>query len=140
MNNISSYYRDLLSLSCTILIFSSTPLELLAKDLSGDEVTELISGNTVDAIHVSQGYKITTYYSPDGSYRQLRKGERQEGKWHIDDEGLLCKQRDGKGVVCRVIVEDGDIWKAYKVPGNKMKLRRHKRDITKITQGNPNNL
>ncbi|MEW8277842.1 MAG: hypothetical protein AB2719_06630 [Candidatus Thiodiazotropha sp.] len=140
MNSTSRLYRDLFTTICTFLVITCTPLNALAKDLTGDEVATLISGNTVEAIHVSRGYKITTYYAPDGSYIQLSKGKRQQGKWHIDDNGCLCKQRGGKGGECRLIVEDGAIWKAYKIPRNMMKQRKHKRDFIKITQGNPNKL
>lgn len=140
MNTCNRTFTLSLSQIVITLVFITSCYNALAEDLTGDEVTALISGNTVEAIHVSRGYKITTYYAPDGSYIQLSKGKRQQGKWHIDDKGCLCKQRDGKGGECRLIVEDGAIWKAYKIPRNMMKQRTHKRDFIKITQGNPNNL
>ena len=120
-----------------VLIFS--PM-LLAGNLSGNEVRQLISGNTVEKVHAKRGYSIVTYYSPDGTYRQIADGEAQSGTWNIDSEGQLCSMRQDWGGECRLIAKEGSEWKAYKVPDNPMKPRTLKRIWKKIVRGNPRNL
>ncbi len=111
-----------------------------AKDLNGDEVKALLSGNTVEAIHAAKGFTITTYYSPDGTFRQIRDGNNESGTWEIDDQGFLCTYREGWGGECRLIRQEEGVWKAYKIPRNRMKLPRHKRTYTQVLEGNPHNL
>ncbi len=124
----------------TLLIIVTGSSNAFADDLSREEVIQLISGNTVEAVHAMRGKPITTYYSPDGTFRQIRSGERQKGTWYVNDEGLLCKNREGWGGECRVITQAGDVWKAYKIPSNIMKGRKHKRTFKKVLEGNPKNL
>lgn len=122
------------------VIISLFPIPADAKELSGAEVKQLVSGNTVEAVHPSRGYSIITYHSPDGTYRQQRDGEAYSGKWYVDDEGRLCMMRTGWGGECRLIKQEGKVWKAYKVPGNPLKGLKHERTFNKVTKGNSNNL
>lgn len=112
----------------------------MAEDLDADAVRQLISGKTVEAVHAKRGYPITTYYLPDGTFRQDSDGKGQSGTWYVDDQGQLCKTRAGWGGECRVIAREGDVWKAYKIPNDIMKGRQHKRTFKKILEGNPHNL
>ena len=111
-----------------------------AEDLDGDEVRRLVSGKTVEAVHANKGFPITTYFLRDGTFRQDRDGERENGTWSVDDQGRLCTIRAGWGGECRLIAQEGEAWKAYKIPNNVMKGRRHKRTFNKIIEGNPHNL
>ena len=121
-------------LTISFIVIAST--NAFADDLSREEVVQLISGNTVEAVHAKRGNQITTYYSPDGTFRQIRSGERQKGTWYVNDDGELCKNREGWGGECRVISKEGDVWKAYKIPSNIMKGRKHKRTFNRILKGN----
>jgi hypothetical protein len=121
------------------LLVIGTP-NAMADDLDGDAVRQLVSGNTVEAVHVPRGYPITTYYLPDGTFQQDRDGERESGTWHVDEQGKLCTMRTGWGGDCRVIAQDGDVWKAYSIPKKAWKGRQHKRTFNKILEGNPHNL
>ncbi len=111
-----------------------------AEDLDGDAVRQLVSGKTVEAVHVPRGYPITTYYLPDGTFKQDRDGAQESGTWHVDEKGKLCTMRTGWGGECRIIAQEGDVWKAYKIPNKVWKGRQHKRTFNKILEGNPHNL
>lgn len=138
----------IISKPCTLLLWSLTTISMfftgitiaVAGDLSGEEVRKLISGNTVEAIHTNEGYSIVTYFSPDGTLRQIREGKLASGTWSIDNKGQLCSIREGWGGECRVITQEGNVWKAYKIPKNPSKERKHKRTFTKVLEGNPNKL
>jgi hypothetical protein len=142
MNIISKPSMLLLWSLTAVLMFFTGTTEAVAGDLSGEEVRKLINGNTVEAIHVKLGFSITTYFSPDGTFRQIRDGKRESGTWSIDDQGHLCQNREGWGGECRVITQENNVWKAYKIPdsGYPMKPRKHKRTFKKVLEGNPNNL
>jgi hypothetical protein len=81
-----------------------------------------------------------TYYLANGTYRQLRDDEPCDGTWSVDKKGHLCMMRTSWGGECRLIVQDGEVWKAYKIPDNPMKARKHERTFTKVVKGNSNNL
>lgn len=99
MKNINSSFAWLLWLLITISIIVIGTSNAFADDLSREEVIQLISGNTIEAVHAMRGKPITTYYLPDGTFRQIRSGERQKGIWYVNDDGLLCKNREGWGRV-----------------------------------------
>ncbi len=130
--------RLIVMVSLLFILFSAGVV--YAGALSGNEVKELVSGNTVEAVHATIGYSIITYHLADGTYRQLRDSETCSGKWSVDNEGQLCMMRTGWGGECRLIVKDGNVWKAYKIPKNPMKPRKHERTFNQVVKGNPHNL
>lgn len=50
-----------------------------------EETTALVSGKT----HVWENYN-GAYYSPDGRVDTLWDGEKESGKWSVNDKGALC--------------------------------------------------
>ncbi len=121
----------------SLLLFQSLPCPAAGADLSGDEVSELVSGNTVEAIHPAKGISIITFFATDGTFRQLMDNQPERGNWSVDANGQLCTYREGWGGECRLIAREGEVWKAYKIPRNLMKQRNHKRTFNRILPGNP---
>ncbi len=121
----------------SLLLFQSISFPAAAAELSGEEVSELLSGNTVEAVHAIKGFPIITFFATDGTFRQLRDSQPERGTWSIDNNGYLCTDREGWGGECRLITHEGTVWKAYGIPKNLMKQRRLKRTFNKILPGNP---
>lgn len=77
------------------------------KILSVDEVKALISGKTVHAHHVARDYDFKTYFSPDGTYITVRKGNTTQGTWKIQNDGYHCLVADGDSK-CAEIADNGN--------------------------------
>ena len=108
--------------------------------LGAEEVKQLVSGNTVEAINPRRAQSSVTYFDPDGTFRQLLDGKPEKGTWSVDDDGYLNTNREGWGSSRRKISREGDEWKLYKVPENITKPRKYMKTYTRIIDGNPNNL
>ncbi len=90
-----------------------TPLPL--GTLSGPEVEVLFSGKTVESVSVTRGYTSYTYYDPNGEARQVREGQRRYGHWRINESGRICLQMEVGREKCRIIVQEGGVYKKYVV-------------------------
>lgn len=104
--------------------------------LSGQEVTALFSGKTVEFHHERKDFDAVAYYAPDGSYR----GKRDDGKaidfrWSVDEHGELCLHRS-RGTFCRIIVDEGGTYRKYKVKSDGS--RKLVLTYRKFMDGNPN--
>jgi len=121
-----------------LLGFSSTALAI--EFLGAEEVKQLISGKTVEAINPRRADSSVTYFDPDGTFRQLLDGKQEKGTWSVDDDGYLNTNREGWGSSRRKISKEGDVWKLYKIPEKITKTTKHMKTYTRILDGNPNNL
>ena len=121
-----------------LLGFSSTALAI--EFLGAEEVKQLISGKTVEAINPRRAVSSVTYFDPDGTFRQLLDGKQEKGTWSVDDDGYLNTNREGWGSSRRKISKEGDVWKLYKIPEKITKTTKHMKTYTRILDGNPNNL
>jgi len=66
-------------------IWYASPARKQGGPLTGAEITELVSGNTV------KGPKFSEYYAPDGSVRGREIEDEDEeylGTWHVDGDRL----------------------------------------------------
>jgi len=113
----------------------ATGLRAAEKALTGDEVTALFSGKTVDYNIVMRDFAVSVYYAEDGSMRGMSRGKQMSGSWHVNDKGELCIDY-GKGLRCRHIVEEDGVYKKYKEEDGK---KIHVVTYYKFTDGNPNN-
>lgn len=127
--------------SLIVLSLLSVSLPAAAIEFLGaEEVKQLVSGKTVEAVNPRKATSSVTYFDPDGTFRQLLEGKPEKGTWSVDDDGYLNTHREGWGSSRRKISREGDVWKLYKVPENITKSTQHKKTFTRIIDGNPNNL
>ena len=118
--------------------FASTAVAI--EYLGAEEVKQLISGKTVEAINPRRAQSSVTYFDPDGTFRQLLDGKPEKGTWFVDDDGYLNTNREHWGSSRRKISKEGDEWKLYKVPENITKPTKYMKTYTRIIDGNPNDL
>jgi len=88
--------------------FFSVPA-LAGTPLSGEQIKQLVSGNTVDI--QSKGIDYKTYYAPDGATttRNESNGKIYKAKhWRVSDSGDICSQSPGKEESCGQVVDNGD--------------------------------
>jgi len=116
------------------ILFLGASSVLAESVLTAEEVTQLFSGKTVEGITVRKGYSFKAYFDPNGTIRtQYAKGKRK-GKWYIDDDGRKClRYEDMSRENCHIIVNDGGVYKEFKVKGGK---RHQTVEFTKFTEGN----
>jgi len=81
--------------------------------LNAAEVTALFSGKTVESRLDETGRISLTYYNPDGSLHQLQKGRIRNGGWRVKDNGRICLQLEEKSESCRIIVNEGTVYRKY---------------------------
>lgn len=118
-----------LSALFTIAFIFSAPV-LAGTPLSGEQVKQLISGNSVEAHSNAKGFDFRVYFAPDGSAVSERNGKTHKGEWHITDSGEHCTQWPTQKETCGQVVDMGDgtynrmeegypraVWKKV-LPGN----------------------
>ncbi len=117
------------------ILFLGVSSVLAESVLSAEEVTQLFSGKTVEGIAVRKGYSFKSYFDPNGTIRtQYAKGKKRKGKWYIDDDGRKClRYEDQSKENCHIIVNDGGVYKEFKVKGGK---RQQVVEFTRFTEGN----
>jgi hypothetical protein len=101
--------------------------------MSREEVLELFSGKTVESVTAVKGRVSRTYYDPNGTVEQLRKGDRRYGKWRVTKNGRICLEMENSVEKCRIMVREGDQVKKYIVKKNGM--HQHSVSYRKFTEG-----
>ncbi|MEK6664431.1 MAG: hypothetical protein AABY73_11260 [Pseudomonadota bacterium] len=78
--------------------------------LSGEEITKLVSGNTVEMTFVLRGNsKNMIYHAPDGSAVLFSEnGSETKGKWRVTSDGLHCSHWDKRSETCAQIIKESD--------------------------------
>jgi len=76
--------------------------------LSGDQVKQLITGNSVEAHSNAKGVDFKAYFAADGSASLEANGKNRKGVWHINDSGEHCIQWNTQKENCGQIVDMGD--------------------------------
>ena len=96
-----------------LLVLAVAPVKANEAEVSGDELRELLTGNSIDGMwgdtHYIQYFSDTgrTLYKPDGSPGDW-------GTWRINDSGYYCSTWRGGGENCYTVVDmDGALyWKS----------------------------
>lgn len=88
--------------------FFSVPA-LAGTPLSGEQVKQLISGNSVEAHSNAKGVDFKAYFAPDGSaVLEGSTGKTFTGAWRINDSGEHCSQWTTQKETCGQVVDLGD--------------------------------
>ncbi len=90
-----------------IVGFFSAPA-LAGTPLSGEQVKQLISGNSVEAHSNAKGFDFKAYFATDGSISSEVNGKTNKGAWRINDSGEHCSQMTRQKETCAQIVDMGD--------------------------------
>jgi hypothetical protein len=87
--------------------FFSVPV-LAGTALSGEQVRQLVLGNSVEAHSNAKGYDFKAYFATDGSAVSEVNGKAYKGAWRINDSGEHCTQWTTQKETCGQIVNMGD--------------------------------
>ena len=102
------------------------------RDLTKDEIIKTFSDKTAWGNHAEKNGRDEVYFAPDGTFRLRKYTDRDtwlnEGKWYVNDENLLCMEKNGKTKCRRVVDKNGKI-KIYKG-------KRHVWSYKKFKDGN----
>lgn len=82
--------------------------------LTGEQLTQLFSGNTYEATLPTRGLSMTVYADPNGTMRGIQNGHTFETSWNVNEQGEICVSYRDK-LSCRIVIEDNGIYKKYKV-------------------------
>lgn len=125
----------MLRVFCMTILMSLSAVAFADTKLNGDQVKQLISGNSVDGHSNAQGVDFKAYFAPDGSGTlQNEKGRKFNGVWRITESGDHCSKWGDRKETCGQIMDAGDgsykrmeegyprsIWKKIH-PGNAFQL------------------
>ena len=124
--------------TCICFLFISTSLPVQSKEvLTGDQVKEALSGNTLEYLHRTK--KVLVLVKPGGELSARMQERKQKGKWYVNGEGHWCRKwkkwLKGKEGCFQVVHKTGDSyefrWKSGQGGSNI--------DV-KVHQGNPKDL
>ncbi len=96
---------------------SKTPI-LPKGTLKRKQVIKLFSGQTVESVTARKKRVSQTYYDPNGTLVQLRKGVSRHGKWRVKKDARMCLQMENLEEKCRIIVEENGEIKKYIIKKN----------------------
>ena len=109
--------------------------------LSGEEITTLVSGKTVEGQYGSGAGDFVEYYSPEGRI-STREPSTQVyiGTWHVDDNRLCFVYPGGTGAFpkCVEIAEKDGQYVQFRTAGPA--YGKFGAKLTSVTPGNPKNL
>ncbi|MEM7168775.1 MAG: hypothetical protein AAF530_01300 [Pseudomonadota bacterium] len=102
-----------------------------ASDLDGDQIKDLISGNTLSVVTRSLA-QAEGFFEADGQIRGQRDGEAFEGTWSIKDNRLCFDLPGNDFDICRTVAREGDEVLMFNESGGPA-------GRLQIEKGNPNN-
>ena len=85
MSHFKTAVKVLASVGVTAIALSAFAGGADRKQLSQEELTELLSGNTETWSTLGAGY-----YNPEGDIEYVWKQKPGSGEWKITDDGVLC--------------------------------------------------
>jgi hypothetical protein len=131
--------RFFAGLTVTALLTSSA----MAGDwMAGDQLRELIAGNTTYGKHEKKDRHGYSYNREDGTFVGWNSEfGPTKGTWRVKGN-QFCRHREGKSrEFCHDVRANGDgSYNRYKQPKNLIKPRVHILTWTKVVPGNPENL
>ena len=109
--------------------------------LTGNEITEIFSGNTLEGKNHKHGRQFRQYCRPDGALSSTsddygRRPDSDNGKWSVEGN-LRCTQFNkwGEGKKwCKEVYRDGDTFRTFSKDSGKLS------ETFSVKPGNPYNL
>ena len=87
--------------------------------MSAEEITTLVSGKTVSGKGLKKDFTVRTYFKADGTMDGQKNGNKRSGKWHVNDDDMMCIEFDDGAGNCRYIKDNGDgTYSKVKVKGS----------------------
>ena len=125
-----------LSLLAVAVFASALANPVVAGYLSADELKSIITNKTWTGHHAFKDRRGSRYFDESGK----SSGTTGTGTWRVSDEGMLCVSDDGNSNErCRFVKKDGEKYKRYLVPKNRMAGHKHVWTTTRIEDGNTQN-
>ncbi len=121
-----------------VAALAAEPIVLPSGTLGADELQQLFPGKTVESFNLRNNQVSLSYYDPNGTVRQLRKGKIRLGKWNIKENGRICLKMENERNKCRIVVLEQDIYRKYVV--KKSGKHKHVINYRSFISGNPHNL
>lgn len=100
-------FIGMFAFSVVLILMSMTSQTFAANFLSGDEVKDIISGNTIHLEVPAKG-KAKAYMSSTGKVTRMRKKQTLEGAWRINSDGALCIRYTDKKEHCGFVTKNAD--------------------------------
>jgi hypothetical protein len=123
--------------SCLLFIISTVfSVNTLSAEtrVDGDELRELIVGNTLEGKSITWGTRFKIYFDSSGEFkRNFSNDNYDEGEWEINKKGKLCYMIESR--YCRRVKKRDD--GGYNLYNKKKELRQ---TFEKIHKGNVFNL
>ena len=118
----------------TLSVGSLSPIASAAENLSKDKVRQLITGNTVEEVHMENPWQNKLYFTADGKFKRIDQNNNPDsGKWDFDPDGSLCLERKKRKCWYLQSAEDG----SYHVISRR---RGQHKKTWRVVDGNPYNL
>jgi hypothetical protein len=94
--------------------YSTHGVQLPPGTLGPSEVTALFFNKTVKSRNKG-GNVSQTYYSPNGTLKQIRDGQVRTGTWKVRPDGRICLTMAGEKGQCRYILKKNDQYRKFKL-------------------------
>jgi len=93
-----------------LLLFTLSTNVFAATPLTGDQIKQLISGNTVELHSLSKDKDFNVYFSAEGTTTGQNPGKSKKipGTWRIGNAGDHCTQWGKREETCGQILDMGD--------------------------------
>ena len=97
-------------IACLTFLMTLSVTAMASTPLSGEQIKQLITGNSVELHSNAQGIDFKVYFAADGSAASHNEsnGNRSKGTWRIDDSDKHCTKWGVKNETCGQVLDMGD--------------------------------
>lgn len=95
---------------CMIVLMMLSATAFADTPLTGDQIKQLVSGNSIDLHSNANGLDLKLYLAADGSIAGRREdnGNPFKGTWRITDSGEFCSVFASRKETCGPVMDSGD--------------------------------
>jgi hypothetical protein len=97
-------------IASTLFVMTLSTSALAATQLGGDQLKQLVAGNTVSLHSIAKSADYKNHYAADGTAYSLQEsnGKKNKGAWRISDTGEWCVLWTGASERCGQVFDNGD--------------------------------